>query len=131
MPPDNGMPVSRLFFFSMNNERPRAAPPSSRVEWKRLKHTSREALLKSTDLHVGPLISRNFGRLVLGCIAAGCLQIQVVLHHLYIYFRPYRAREAIEDLSQKRKNRTLVHQNNTGINQRAAVSERDKKEKKA
>ena len=38
--------------------------------------------------------------------------------------------EAIEDLSQKRKNRRLIHQNNIGINQRAAVSERDTKENK-
>ena len=30
--------------------------------------------------------------------------------------------EAIEDLSQKRNHRTLIHQNNIGINQRAAAS---------
>ena len=38
--------------------------------------------------------------------------------------------EAIDDLSQKRKHRTLIHQNNIGINQRAAASERDKEEEK-
>ena len=43
--------MSLLFFLSMSNERPpRAWPPSRRVDWKRLIHSSREALQQSTAL---------------------------------------------------------------------------------
>ena len=48
------LPFSFSFFASSNEQRttPRARPPSSRVEWKRLKHASSEGLQKSTVLRV-------------------------------------------------------------------------------
>ena len=44
-------PVRILFFYRMAT--PHARPPSSRLEWKRLKHSSRDALHKSVALRAG------------------------------------------------------------------------------
>ena len=40
--------ISTLLFLTHRTTTPRARPPSRRVEWKRLKHSSREALQKNT-----------------------------------------------------------------------------------